>query len=157
MAKTSGIKIISDNRRVRHDYFILESFEAGVALRGTEVKSLRQGKTSLQESYIIVRNEEVYITNWHIPPYEQGNIFNHDATRTRKLLLHKREIKKLDEKSIQEGLTIMPVKAYFKDSKVKLEIALCRGKKLYDKRETTKKRDIDRKIAEASKRSKNSY
>ena len=101
MAKSSGIKIISDNRRVRHDYFILESFEAGVALRGTEVKSLRQGKTSLQESYIIVRNEEVYITNWHIPPYEQGNIFNHDATRTRKLLLHKREIKKLDEKSRQ--------------------------------------------------------
>lgn len=151
MAKSSGIKIISDNRRARHDYHVLESYEAGIVLTGTEVKSLRSGTTSLQESYIIVRNGEMYITGWHIPPYEQGNIHNVDPLRTRKLLMHKKEIERVDAKVRQDGLTLVPLKLYFKDSNVKVEVGLVRGKKLYDKRETIKQRDMDREAAQAKK------
>ncbi len=151
MAKSSGIKIISDNRRARHDYHVLESYEAGIVLTGTEVKSLRSGTTSLQESYIIVRNGEMYITGWHIPPYEQGNIHNVDPLRTRKLLMHKKEIERVDAKVRQDGLTLVPLKLYFKNSNVKVEVGLVRGKKLYDKRETIKQRDMDREAAQAKK------
>ena len=153
MAKNnSNLKTISTNKRAYHDYFILESYEAGIELKGTEVKSLRQGTTSLNESYITVKGGEIFIIGWHIPPYEQGNIYNHDATRTRKLLLHKREIIKLAEKAKQDGLTIVPLSLYFKDSKIKLQIALARGKKLYDKREAKEKQDMDRAISQAERR-----
>lgn len=147
MAKKGGIKIISDNRRARHDYHILETFEAGVVLTGTEVKSLRAGNSSLSESYVAVQKMELLVLGWHIAPYEQGNRFNQDPLRSRKLLMHKREIERLAGRVQQDGLSIIPLKIYFKDSLVKMEIALCRGKKLYDKRESTAKRDADRQIA----------
>lgn len=147
MAKQKGIKIISDNRKARHDYFVLETYEAGVALTGTEVKSLRLGKTTLSDSYVTVMDMELFVLGWHIAPYEQGNRFNPDPLRTRKLLMHKREIYKLAGRIQQDGLTLVPLKIYFKDSKVKMEIALCKGKKLYDKRDTIAQRDADRDIA----------
>ncbi len=150
-SKGNGNKVVSDNRRARHDYSILESFEAGVVLKGTEVKSLRQGTTSLQESYITIKNGEMFILGWHIPPYEHGNIFNVDPTRTRKLLMHKRQIENLDAKVAQDGLTLIPLRLYFKEGKLKLELGLARGKKLYDKREDIKKRDISREIQQQMK------
>lgn len=146
MAKGQGIKIISDNRRARHDYHVLERFEAGIALTGTEVKSLRQGNTSLAESYAIVMHGELYVLSWHIAPYEQGNRQNVDSLRRRKLLMHKKEIQRLAGSVQQDGLSLIPLKIYFKDSKVKMELGLCRGKKLYDKREDKKKREQDRQI-----------
>lgn len=151
MAKEKGIKIISENRKARHDYFVLESYEAGVALSGTEVKSLRSGKTTLSDSYVTVIDMELFVLGWHISPYEQGNRFNKDPLRSRKLLMHKREIHRLAGRVQQEGLTLVPLKIYFKDSRVKMEIGLCKGKKLYDKRETKAKREADRAIARSLK------
>ncbi|NCC82571.1 MAG: SsrA-binding protein SmpB [Clostridia bacterium] len=151
MAKQQGIKIISENRKARHDYFVLETYEAGVELTGTEVKSLRQGKSTLSDSYVSVKDMELFVQGWHIAPYEQGNRFNKDPLRARKLLMHKREIYRLAGRVQQDGLTLVPLKIYFKDSRVKLELGVCKGKKLYDKRETRAKQDADRDIARTLK------
>ena len=142
MAKeTSNIKLIANNKKAYHDYFLEETFEAGVELFGTEVKSLRQGHCSIKEAFIHIENGEVIIYGMHVSPYEKGNIFNKDPLRTRKLLLHKREITKLLGQVSQKGYTIMPLQVYFKDSLVKVQIGLARGKKLYDKREDIAKKD----------------
>ncbi len=146
------IKIITDNRRARHEYFILETYEAGIALTGTEVKSIRMGRVNIKDSYAMIHGGEVYIENMHISPYEQGNRFNHEPLRRRKLLLHKREIRKLIGETMQKGLTLVPLKMYFSRGKVKIEIAVAKGKKLYDKRhdlaEKDAKREIDRSLKE---------
>ena len=143
MAKEQG-KLIANNKKAYHDYFILETFEAGIALHGTEVKSLRMGKCSIKESFIRVENEEVYIYGMHISPYEKGNIFNKDPLRVRKLLLHKSEIRKFLGKTKEKGMAIVPLKVYFKGSLVKVEIGLAKGKKLYDKRQDIAKKDQQR-------------
>mgnify|MGYP002625294188 FL=1 len=142
-AKAQG-KMIANNKKAYHDYFILDTYEAGIALAGTEVKSLRMGKCSIKESFIRIENGEVFIYGMHISPYEKGNIFNKDPLRTRKLLLHKSEINKLMGQSKEKGYTIVPLKVYFKDSLVKVEIGLARGKKLYDKRQDIAKKDQKR-------------
>lgn len=129
------------NKKAYFDYEILEEIETGIVLKGTEIKSIREGKANLRDSYAIIRNNEVYILNMHISPYEQGNIFNHEETRTRKLLLHKREILKLIDSLELKGLTLVPLKLYFKGNHAKILLGLARGKKLYDKRESIKKRD----------------
>lgn len=139
------------NRKARHDYFIEEEYECGVVLSGTEIKSIREGSCNFNDSYVIVRNSELYILNMYISIYKQGNIFNHEETRTRKLLMHKREILKLNDKIRLEGYTLIPLKLYFKNNKAKILIGLCKGKKDYDKRETIKERDIKRTIEKASK------
>ena len=150
MAKKPGIKLIANNKKAFHDYFIEETFEAGIALHGTEVKSLRMGKCSVKESFIRIEKGEVYVYNMHISPYEKGNIFNKDPLRTRKLLLHKSEIRKMTGAIAQKGYTIVPLKVYLKGSLVKVEIGLARGKKLYDKRNDLKekaaKRDIEKSL-----------
>lgn len=135
------------NRRARYDYFILEEIEAGIVLTGTEIKSIRMGRVNLKDSYAIIRQGEVYLLNTHISSYEKGNIFNHDEDRTRKLLLHKKEIKKLENKINLEGYTLVPLKIYFVNGRAKVLIGLCKGKKNYDKRETIKERDIQRELA----------
>lgn len=132
------------NRKARYDYFIEDKYESGIVLKGTEVKSIRNNKANFQDSYIIIRNNEVFIVNMHIASYEKGNIFNHDETRTRKLLLNKNEIIKLKSKVDIEGYTVIPLKLYFKKQNVKILIGVAKGKKEYDKRETIKKRDIER-------------
>jgi len=134
MAKQTGIKLIANNKKAYHDYFINDTYEAGISLHGTEVKSLRMGKCSVKEAYLKVENGEMIIYGMHISPYEKGNIFNRDPLRPRKLLLHKYEINKLAGKIQEKGFTLIPTKVYFKDSKVKVEVGLARGKKLYDKR-----------------------
>ncbi len=144
MAKSEGIKRIANNKKAYHDYFIDEKYEAGIALHGTEVKSLRMGKCSIKEAFVTIHNGEVLIQHMHISPYEKGNIFNKDPLRTRKLLLHKAEINKLAEKAKQKGYTIMPLQVYFKGSLAKIEIGLARGKKLYDKRQDIAKKDAKR-------------
>ena len=144
MAKKSGMKLIANNKKAYHDYFIDETYEAGIALCGTEVKSLRMGKCSIKESFIRVENGEVFIYGMHISPYEKGNIFNKDPLRVRKLLLHKSEIRKLLGKTKEKGMTLVPLKVYFKDSLVKVEIGLAKGKKLYDKRQDIAKKDQQR-------------
>ena len=143
MAKTNG-KMIANNKKAYHDYFILDTYEAGIALHGTEVKSLRMGKCSIKESFIRVENGEVYIYGMHISPYEKGNIFNKDPLRPRKLLLHRAEINKLLGKTKEKGIAIVPLKVYFKGSLVKVEIGLAKGKKLYDKRQDIAKKDQQR-------------
>ena len=143
MAKTST-KLIANNKKAYHDYFILDTYEAGIALHGTEVKSLRMGKCSIKESFIRVENGEVFIYGMHISPYEKGNIFNKDPLRPRKLLLHKAEINKMIGKTKEKGMAIVPLKVYFKGSLVKVEIGLARGKKLYDKRNDIAKKDQQR-------------
>lgn len=143
MAKTST-KLIANNKKAYHDYFILNTYEAGIALHGTEVKSLRMGKCSVKESFIRVENGEVFIYGMHISPYEKGNIFNKDPLRPRKLLLHKAEINKMLGKTKEKGMAIVPLKVYFKGSLVKVEIGLARGKKLYDKRNDIAKKDQQR-------------
>lgn len=145
--KKEPIKVVAENRKARHDYFIEETYEAGIALVGTEVKSLRSGKANLRDSYAEVLNGEVVVHNMHISPYEKGNRFNHDPKRTRKLLLHKQEIRRLLGKTQQKGFTLIPLRVYFKRGKAKMEIALARGKKLYDKRDAIAKRDAQREIA----------
>ena len=145
MAKeASGIKLIANNKKAHHDYFLEETFEAGVELFGTEVKSLRQGHCSIKEAFIHIENGEVIIYGMHVSPYEKGNIFNKDPLRVKKLLLHKQEINKLLGKIKEKGYTLIPVKVYFKGSLVKVEIALARGKKLYDKRQDIAKKDARR-------------
>ena len=134
------------NRVARHDYFILEEIECGIALKGTEIKSIRLGKANIKDSYGIIKNGEVFLLNMFISPYEQGNIFNHQETRTRKLLLHKQEIRKLDQSIKLEGNTLIPLKVYFVKGRAKVLLGLCKGKKNYDKRETIKERDIKRDI-----------
>ena len=142
--------VLAGNRKAFHDYYIDERFEAGIALSGTEVKSLRAGKVNLRDSYCQVKDGEIYLIGVHISPYEQGNRFNLDPDRTRKLLMHKKEIIRLYSKTKEDGLTLVPTKCYFKDSKVKFEIGLARGKKDYDKRDTEAakqaKRDIERAV-----------
>lgn len=144
MAKEKGSRLIANNKKAYHDYFVEETYEAGIALAGTEVKSLRMGKCSIKESFIGIDHDEVYIYQMHISPYEKGNIFNKDPLRTRKLLLHRYEINKLLGKQKMKGYTLVPLKVYFKDSLVKIEIGLARGKKLYDKREDIAKKDMKR-------------
>lgn len=140
MAKTSG-KLIANNKKAYHDYFILETYEAGIALAGTEVKSMRMGKCSIKESFIRIENGEVYIYGMHISPYEKGNIFNKDPLRVRKLLLHKQEIHKMSGKIQEKGMTLVPLRVYLKGSLVKVEIGIAKGKKLYDKRADIAKKD----------------
>ena len=143
MAKSST-KLIANNKKAYHDYFILDTYEAGIALAGTEVKSLRMGKCSIKESFVRIENGEVFIYGMHISPYEKGNIFNKDPLRELKLLLHKAEINKLLGKMKEKGIAIVPLKVYFKGSLVKVEIGLARGKKLYDKRQDIAKKDQQR-------------
>ena len=142
MAKSEGIKLIANNKKAYHDYFIDEKYEAGIALHGTEVKSLRMGRCSIKESFVTISNKgEILINHMHISPYEKGNIFNKDPLRVRKLLLHRYEINKIEGKLQEKGLTLVPLKVYFKGSLVKVEIGVARGKKLYDKRQDIAKKD----------------
>ncbi len=151
--KNEGIKIVADNRQARFRYEILETYEAGVELKGTEVKSIREGKANLRDGYALIRNGEAWLLNVHISPYEHSSdFFNHDPRRTRRLLLHKKEIRKLIGKVEQEGLTLVPLKMYFNRGFVKITIALGKGKKLHDKRESIKEREDKREMARASKR-----
>ena len=142
------------NREAKYNYFILEELECGIVLTGTEIKSIRDGKVNLKDSYAIIRNYEVYLLNCHIAEYKEGNLFNHDTRRSRKLLLHKKEILKLANKVNLEGLTLIPLKLYFNKNKAKILLGLCKGKKTFDKRETIKKRELER---EANKLSKLNY
>ena len=145
------MKIVSQNKKAFHDYFILETYEAGIVLQGTEIKSVRKGSVNSKDSFIRIKNDEAFIENMHIAPYEQGNRFNHEPLRTRKLLLHKKQIKKLQKEIKENGLTIVPTKLYFNTSKLKVEIALARGKKLYDKRQDLKAKDAKRDVERALK------
>ena len=141
--------MIARNKRARHDYHILDTWEAGLVLTGTEVKSLRDGKANLADAYAIVTGGEVFLLNLHIAPYEQGNQFNHEPTRTRKLLLNRKEIRKMIGSVERQGLTLVPLELYFRRGKAKVALALGKGKKLHDKRETTRERDAEREIARA--------
>jgi SsrA-binding protein len=145
------MKIVAQNKKARHDYFILETYEAGIELKGTEIKSIRKGSCNLKDSFIRIKDGEAYIENMYIAPYKEGNIFNVDPRRLRKLLLHKKEIRKLEKEIMQEGLTIVPLKVYFNVSKAKVEIALVKGKKNYDKRQSLKEKDMKRDIDRALK------
>ena len=144
-------KIIADNRKARHDYFVIETYEAGIELFGTEVKSLRAGNVNLKDSYCDIDGGEIFALGVHISPYEQGNIFNKNPLRPKKLLMHKREIMKLTGLVSREGYTLVPLSLYVKGSRVKMAVGLCKGKKLYDKRDTAAKRDADRTIEKAMK------
>lgn len=144
--KKENIKVVATNRKARHEYFIEDTIETGIALKGTEVKSIRQGKINVKESYAVVENGEVFIYNMHISPYEQGNIYNVDPIRKRKLLLHKREIRRLSSAIMQKGYTLVPLTVYIRDGLVKVELAIAKGKKLYDKREDIAKRDAERRM-----------
>lgn len=144
-------RIIADNRKARHDYFVMETYEAGVELFGTEVKSLRAGNTNMKDSYCEIDGGEMFALGVHISPYEQGNIFNRDPLRPKKLLMHKREITKLLGLVSREGYTLVPLSLYFKGSRVKMAVGLCKGKKNYDKRDSIAKRDADRAIERAMK------
>ena len=152
MPKQTGTKQIAANRKAFHEYFVLERYEAGIELAGTEVKSLRAGTVNMKDSYCTVKNGELFIRSLHISPYEKGNIFNKDPVRPRRLLMHKREIAKLNAAVMQDGVAIIPLSLYFKDSRVKVEIGLCKGTKLYDKRNDDAKkvalRDMERGLKE---------
>ena len=156
MAKKEGIKLIANNKKAYHDYFIEETFETGISLAGTEVKSLRMGKCSIKEAFVRVEKGEVYVYGMHISPYEKGNIFNKDPLRVRKLLMHRFEINRISSKLKEKGLTLVPLRVYFKNSLVKVEIGLARGKKLYDKRQDIAKKD-QRREAERDFKVKNLY
>ncbi len=146
-----SIKIVSQNKKAYADYFIDETIEAGIVLTGTEVKSLRQGKANLKDSYVIIKDNEAWLLNCHISPYSHGNIFNHDPLRTRKLLLHRKEIERLRGKIQQQGYTLIPLKLYFKGPYIKVEIGLARGRKKYEKRDIIKKKEAQREIERALK------
>lgn len=152
MPKQLGKKEITANRKAFHEYFVMERFEAGIELAGTEVKSIRAGNVNLKDSFCTIKNGELFVRGMHISPYEQGNIFNRDPVRARRLLMHKREIVKLNARIMQDGVALIPLSLYFKDSKVKVELGLCKGKKLHDKRDSEadrqSKRDIDRVMKE---------
>ena len=141
-----AFKLVAKNSKAYHDYFIEDKYEAGIELFGTEVKSIRMGKCSIKESFIRIERGQVYIYGMHISPYEKGNIFNKDPLRVRRLLMHKTEIRRLDSKLAEKGLTLVPLQVYFKGSLVKVEIGLARGKKLYDKRQDTAKKDMKREV-----------
>lgn len=145
------MKIVTQNRKAFHDYSIDETIEAGIVLTGTEVKSLREGKANLKDSYVLIKDAEVLLLNCHISPYTHGNIMNHDPLRTRKLLLHKKEISRIQGKALQKGYSLIPLKIYFKGSIAKVEVGLARGKKLFEKRESIKQREADREIERAMK------
>ena len=151
-AKQKGVKEITSNRKAFHEYFVLERFEAGIELAGTEVKSIRGGNVNLKDAFCTIKNGELFIRGMHISPYEHGNIFNKDPVRPRRLLMHKREIIKLNARVMQDGVALIPLSLYFKDSRVKVELGLCKGKKLHDKRDSEadrqSKRDIDRMMKE---------
>lgn len=144
MPKTIGEKIICQNKKAYHDYFILEEYECGIVLTGTEIKSIRLGHVNLQDSYCQIKNGEMFIHGMHISHYEKGNIFNHDTDAARKLLLHKKEILKLSNKVMKDGYTIIPLRVVIRDSLAKIDIATAKGKKLYDKREDLKKKELDK-------------
>jgi len=146
MPKAQGIKQVASNRKAFHDYFVLERFEAGIELFGTEVKSVRAGTLNLKDSYCTIKNGEIFVRGMHISPYEKGNIFNRDPDRIRRLLMHRKEILKLQQRVMLEGVALIPLSIYFKDSRVKVELGLCKGKKLYDKRESDAKADAKRDI-----------
>ena len=141
-----GTKIISQNKKAYHDYFVEEKYEAGIELCGTEVKSIRAGNVNLKDSYCDIKDGEIFVISMHVSPYEHGNIFNRDPLRKRKLLMHKREILKLHGHVAQKGMSLIPLSLYFSGSNVKVEVGLCRGKKMYDKRDSIAKRDADREI-----------
>ncbi|WP_307336923.1 SsrA-binding protein SmpB [Caldalkalibacillus uzonensis] len=143
------IKVVAQNKKASHDYYIEDTYEAGIVLTGTEIKSIRAGKVNLKDSFARIKNGEVFLMNMHISPYEQGNRFNHDPLRTRKLLLHKREINKLIGLTKEKGYALIPLKIYLKRGLAKIDLAVAKGKKLYDKRETMKKRDAQREIERA--------
>ena len=144
MPKQQGVKEIASNRKAFHDYFVLERYEAGIELFGTEVKSIRAGQVNLKDSFCTVRNGELLVRGMHISPYEKGNIFNRDPMRVKRLLMHKREILRLGDRVAQDGLALVPLRLYLKDSRVKVELGLCKGKKLYDKRESDARREAER-------------
>ena len=144
MAKSEAMKLVANNKKAYHDYFIEEKYECGIALHGTEVKSLRMGKCSIKEAFIRIENGEVFVYGMHVSPYEKGNIFNKDPLRVKKLLLHKQEIHKLLGKIKEKGYTLVPLQVYFSNGRAKVEIGLARGKKLYDKREDIAKKDARR-------------
>ena len=146
-----GIKIINNNSKAHFNYFLEDFLECGIELKGSEIKSIRKSGCSLNDSYVVTRNGEAFVLNMHIAPYENGNIFNHEPNRTRKLLLHKKEIRKMEQKAAEQSMTIVPTKVYLKKGKLKIEIALGKGKKLFDKRETIKRRDDERLMARAKK------
>ena len=150
------IKIIAQNRRARHDYFVLDTWEAGIELKGTEVKSMRLGKCNLKDCYAQVKNGELWVYGMHISPYEQGNIFNRDPLRPKKLLAHKMQIRKLNAQQMQEGLTLVPLSIYLSDGLVKLELGVCKGKKNYDKRDAMQERDTQREMQRAMRDSRRS-
>ncbi|AIM25269.1 SsrA-binding protein SmpB [Melissococcus plutonius] len=150
MPKGEG-KLIAQNRKARHDYSILDTIEAGMVLQGTEIKSIRNSRINLKDGFVRIRNGEAFLYNVHISPYEQGNIFNHDPLRTRKLLMHKRQIKRLIGETKNTGITLIPLKVYLKDGYAKVLVGLAKGKKQYDKRETLKRREIDRQISRTLK------
>ncbi len=156
MAKQTGKKEICANRKAFHEYFVLERYEAGIELAGTEVKSIRAGQVNLKDSFCTVKDGELFVRGMHISPYEHGSIFNKDPVRPRRLLMHKREIMKLNSRIMQDGVALVPLSLYFKDSRVKLELGLCKGKKLHDKRDSEadrqSKRDIDRIMKERNYR-----
>ena len=156
MAKESGIRLIANNKKAYHDYFIEDTYEAGIELAGTEVKSLRMGKCSIKESFIQIERGEVFVYGMHISPYEKGNIFNKDPLRVRKLLLHTYEIRKIEGKIREKGYTLVPLKVYFKGSLVKVEVGVAKGKKLYDKRQDIAKKD-QRRDTEREFKVKNLY
>ena len=140
------------NRKAHHDYFIDETYECGIVLTGTEIKSIRNGNCNIKDCYGIIKNHEVFLLNMYVGQYKEGNIFNHEETRSRKLLLHKKEIKKLENAITLKGYTLVPIKLYFKDNKLKIALGVCRGKKDYDKRESIKERDIKREVQKNLKR-----
>ena len=140
------MKLIAENRKARHDYFVEDTYEAGIVLVGCEVKSIRQGQVNLRDSFAIIKNGEVFAVGMHVAPYQMGSYFNHDPRRNRKLLLNKAEIRKLKAKVEKKGYTLVPLKIYFKDALVKVELGLCKGKETHDKRESIKRREEDRKI-----------
>ena len=150
MQKT-GIKIAAQNRKAYHDYFVEDRYEAGVELFGTEVKSIRGGALNLKDAYCVVKDGEIFVHHMHISPYEQGNIFNKDPDRPKRLLMHKREIRRLHDLQKQDGYALIPLSVYFKDSRVKIEVGLCKGKKNYDKRQSIAERDAKREMDRARK------
>ena len=152
MPHQKGIKPVAQNRKAFHDYFVEERYECGIALYGTEVKSMRAGKVSLKESWALIRGGEVFVEGMHISPYEQGNQFNRDPMRAKKLLLHKSEIRKLDGLVARQGYTLIPLEVYLKDGRMKLQLGLCRGKHDHDKRDAAAKRDADREISRTLRR-----
>jgi len=151
MAKNDNIQVVARNKKAKHDYHIEETYEAGIKLKGTEIKSVRQGKVNLKDSYAIVKNGEIFILNMHISPYKQGNRYNHKPDRTRKLLLHKREIDSLYGKTQREGFTLVPIAVYLKDNLAKIELALAKGKNVRDKRREIKKKTAQREMKKAFK------